>query len=44
MYDQTILLSRTGKRLLKLFDDMEYVMSELYHNEEGISASSEDRR
>ena len=32
MYDQTLLQSRTGKQLLHLFDEMEYVMSQLYHN------------
>ena len=30
-YDQNILLSRTGSKLLRLFDKMEVIMSKLYH-------------
>ena len=30
-YDQNILLSRTGSKLLDLFDKMERLVSKLYH-------------
>ena len=32
MYDQNILLTRTGQKLLCLFDKMELLVSQLYHN------------
>ena len=31
-YDQNILMSRTGSKLLNLFDKMESLVSKLYHN------------
>ena len=31
MYDQKLLKSRTGTLLLQLFDEMERIMSQLYH-------------